>query len=519
MATLNQPDPKAVTAPPQRSCIACTEADIQLIRPCRTCETDYCVDCLVDMFVSATHEADRMPPHCCHLIQIHTILAQLTSDQAKAYRAKFEEYITPVKTYCPSPTCSAFISEKRVPTIMERPTTTPSLLSILGEVVANVAKAPPARFFRGEMDITMLPGYTVVVTNPMDLSMIQDQLSMSMYTSTNQLTKDMTLIVSNAKHYNGTSHPVADAADELFAKYLEELSNATDRLMSTAATSTASPIFSCPKCRLAICTRCKQTEHFGSPCDTSSTDHEIAMLEQFGYKRCPRCKAGVKKMFGCSHMRCMCGAHWCYWCQRSIEQCNGACEERDYEDNEDEDDYDSEVDEEEEEDAAVRAAVVAANRTSQPPPRDAGQTGNAASNSDHALVNLDAGGGRRWADGNLDFGEEPEETSFSQIWSCEHKFQSYEIPPEDEFNRGDHDRMECNRCFAKVEGKNLPSTAKTPKKRLKPFSQKSRKESSSATESSPKSFLAEMEAWECSRCHVLVCVRCRDKYRADQGNE
>lgn len=30
-------------------------------------------------------------------------------------------------------------------------------------------------------------------------------------------------------------------------------------------------------------------------------------------------------MYGCSHMQCTCGAHWCWWCLRSIDECQGDC--------------------------------------------------------------------------------------------------------------------------------------------------------------------------------------------------
>ena len=38
------------------------------------------------------------------------------------------------------------------------------------------------------------------------------------------------------------------------------------------------------------------------------------------------------------------------------------------------------------------------------------------------IVNLDAGGGNRWANGEHDFGEEPEEESVTQVWACHHNF-------------------------------------------------------------------------------------------------
>ena len=87
--------------PPPRACIACTEleSEVQLIQPCRTCAMDYCTGCLASMFEDAVTDSTRMPPRCCNLIQIHTILGSglLSDEQAKAYREKFEEWITPAK--------------------------------------------------------------------------------------------------------------------------------------------------------------------------------------------------------------------------------------------------------------------------------------------------------------------------------------------------------------------------------------------------------------------------------------
>lgn len=419
------------TGPPPRSCIVCTEVvspERGLLKPCRCCHTDYCLDCLVDMFTGATTDSTRMPPHCCSFLQIHTVLAGLSDEEAAAYRAKFEEWITVDKTYCPVPTCSTFIPERLLPNGEAK---TISLQSSLSDLVQKVASSPPARFFRGELPITELPGYAAVVPQPMDLSIIQARVEL--YKSTVDLTIDMSLIVSNAKTYNGPEHPVAKTADELFQRYLDELSTATDAMIKLASDPAAPSHFLCPKCHIGICVRCKQIEHGRSACDTTAEDHELAMLEQFRYKRCPLCKHAVRKMFGCSHMQCVCGAHWCYYCQRSINECDGACEERDESADEDEDEYDEDDDGSNisepvgdepahaaqppppEQPAIQEGRVVPAsaesNTTIGPPPADSGNV----PRSD-IVVNLDAGGTRRWAETGLDFGEEPDEGTYAQIW-------------------------------------------------------------------------------------------------------
>lgn len=515
MATLKRADSKKLNETRPRSCIACTENEhsVQLIRPCRSCNSDYCIDCVLDMFLAATTDNGRMPPRCCVLIQIHTILGHLTHDQAKQYRAKFEEWITPIKTYCPSPTCSAFIPEKRLPTTLPNPTTPPSLKSVLTEVLLKVSSSGSARFFRGELDITELPGFTNVVKNHIDLSMIQGNLDR--YRSTNDVTVDMRLLVSNAKEYNGEGHPVTAAANELFSKYLLEISDATDRLITATSTPTGPQLFACPKCHVAICSDCKQVEHTGNACDISAADHETAMLETFEYKRCPRCKAGVKKMFGCSHMACICGAHWCYWCQKSTNECDGSCDEREADD-EEEDDYDGEED-----DHANEASEVEMMESRLQPRSNAGNVENAAPTSPrpyHRIVNLDAGGDRRWAETDYDFGEEPEEEPYSQIWSCHHTFKAYEAPLDDGFNRGDLDRMECNRCFEQVRAQKAALPPETSSKKR----QKNASRPKDIVSTNPRPDATDgangQAALECSRCRLVVCVKCRDKYNAPEGS-
>ncbi|EGP87083.1 uncharacterized protein MYCGRDRAFT_41478 [Zymoseptoria tritici IPO323] len=60
--------------------------------------------------------------------------------------------------------------------------------------------------------------------------------------------------------------------------------------------------FSCPKCEARVCTKCLKQEHIGARCDTSEEDKIMAIISEFGYKKCPCCGQGVKKMFGCPHV-------------------------------------------------------------------------------------------------------------------------------------------------------------------------------------------------------------------------
>ncbi|KAK5173784.1 uncharacterized protein LTR77_002465 [Saxophila tyrrhenica] len=635
MATLKRSDSKTLKEdPPPRACIICTEKDIPLVKPCRSCNTDYCEECLEGMFVAAVEDQTRMPPRCCHFLQIHTVIRRLDSDDAKAYRAKFEEWMAPVKLYCPSPKCSAFIPARKLPALepaLPQKNAAQSLSAVLREVVEAVVRSPSSRFFRDEMPSSQLPGYTKKIKRPMHLSMIQINVLGDVYGSTSELTADMKLIVKNAKEYNGAGHPVTNAADALFEQYLSRLATLTDRLAQTPPVALPPKFFPCPECHVAICTDCRQIEHSGSPCDTSNADHEMAMLSQFGYKQCPRCKAGVKKMYGCSHMACICGAHWCYYCQRSIDLCDGGCGEGppgDYDDDE-EDDNESDYDEDgdllppaifaerdrlrafawvvaqrriEEDTAtpevramvqerapmalvpngarltlvrdhgvnvaqiqtqAAAAATVADARGGAPdatqpdtilrdpgtpfvPPNRSTSTASSTAppvanpqpaapstatptaplSAHDRIVNLDAGGGRRWAQRDLDFGDEPEDDGVAQVWSCRHDFEPYKSPPEDGFNCGDLTRMECNRCFERVElRKEPPKKGPNNMKKRKVLAirpgrleavPEGRSESQEDAVDAPG---LENEAHECKRCRVVVCVGCRVKYIEERDDD
>lgn len=446
-----------------------------------------------------------MPPRCCTFLQIHTILNSLSLGDAAAYREKFEEWITPVKTYCPAPGCSAFVSERQIPQPAgSQPKQPPLLATFLKEIIKDVQKSSSARFFRGEQDITRLPGYSNVIERPIDLSKISANIAL--YDSVNSLTSDIQLLAHNAVSYNGPSHPVSKAAEELQGLYLRSLSLATQRLLDTAPMKfSPAATFPCPRCHIAICSKCKQIEHGTAPCDTSSEDAALAMLQSFGYKRCPRCKAGVKKMFGCSHMQCLCGAHWCYWCQRSIEECDGACAEREEMDDEDGDEYDSELDNDDGE--------VAREIERRPPPAETGAAPGA--NSD-VPVNLDAGGYMRWAEREgLDFGDEPEEEGHMQVWSCKHRFALYRVIHEDAFDRGDYLEMECNRCATSLTPRKPSMSTRTIKSRVaesSPFSSFGKWVRTLSKGGEPKG----EPAWECEACRIVTCEACKRKYEEDR---
>jgi hypothetical protein len=115
------------------------------------------------MFVDAIDDRTRMPPRCCNLIQLHTVINLLGRDVLFHYRKGFEEWITPNKTYCPSQKCSAFISENKVPSSEPTPPeVSKSLSDVLSDIITSLIKSPSSRFFRADPTIDILNGYTNV---------------------------------------------------------------------------------------------------------------------------------------------------------------------------------------------------------------------------------------------------------------------------------------------------------------------------------------------------------------------
>lgn len=347
-----------------------------------------------------------------------------------------------------------------------------------------------------------LPGLREVVANPISLGDIKRKNDSRLYATISDLAHDLVLLKDNAKRYNGEGHPVTQAADGLFAVFIEGLSS-VPRSGTAAAPAYASleprDMFPCPRCHVAICTACKQVEHTGKPCDTSGQEsYQLAVLQQFGYKQCPRCRQGVRRMYGCSHMQCICGAHWCWGCAKSLEECPGDCSEGVREDIDDDfsDSRDEEngEDGEDEESGFIDGPQPTVNH---PAPRATTQQPT-QERQDPPIIpsNLDAGGAARWEQSGQDFGSEPDEESVAQIWSCHHHFEKFR-EPEDGLNHGNLDYLECNRCFRHIK----------PATRRKDLAARRRVKDAAAVR-------PEEQGWDCDYCRVIVCVDCKAKYQA-----
>ena len=236
-------------------------------------------------------------------------------------------------------------------------------------------------------------------------------------------------------------------------------------------------------------------------------------------------------------MQCICGAHWCYYCQKPINECGGNCDERPEdseadeessdEDGDEDEDLDEEGDEEEDAEPVDMITVVDENSgggtVAPPPPIAADMDKNPTPvvappqppAQPHRIVNLDAGGARLWADAGIDFGNEPEEDGVDQIWSCPHSLRPYSRPTrEDDVNVGDMSKMECNKCFCKVrphiadleitnDGCEIQSPA-----RQTSFS---RLVMSHKTPGLKQREALDDMAMECGWCYLVICEKCSKK--------
>ncbi|EGP87689.1 uncharacterized protein MYCGRDRAFT_71864 [Zymoseptoria tritici IPO323] len=166
-----------------------------------------------------------------------------------------------------------------------------------------------------------------------------------------------------------------------------------------ADTAPADISFPCPTCKTGICAKCCRLVHRGEPCGEAENDYELALLATFGYKPCPRCGEGVKRMFGCRHVRCRCGADFCWACLSPKKDCNGDCVA-----------HESEEGSEPEQNSEGSENGDADDDLVQSPKEPA---------------NLDLNTQAHWENSGLDFGDDPGDTRMPQIWSCVHQFDEF----------------------------------------------------------------------------------------------
>ena len=89
--------------------------------------------------------------------------------------------------------------------------------------------------------------------------------------------------------------------------------------------------FLCPMCNKNYCLNCKVEWHKGMTCQEYKDSRDVNKLDDKFYqfvkgakfKMCPKCKYWVEKNQGCNHMRCRCGADFCYKCGKLMDMSRG----------------------------------------------------------------------------------------------------------------------------------------------------------------------------------------------------
>jgi hypothetical protein len=223
--------------------------------------------------------------------------------------------------------------------------------------------------------------------------------------------------------------------------------------------------FPCPTCEADICCDCRQQAHPGIMCNIHEfgLDAETAeLLKAWGYKKCPKCGHGVKRMYGCHHMECRCGANFCWLCLAPVHECDGQCGDNDSahenhsDDESDEEFPDGERSDEEteattQEDSTADRDITAPRPTLHP-------------------RNLDGGGHRHWEDAGLDFGDEPQGGGEEAMWDCDHTFVKYTIPLATALTSHSTE-MECTKCWNAIHPTiDAPKAPRNEKEKLVPAS-------------------------------------------------
>jgi len=241
------------------------------------------------------------------------------------------------------------------------------------------------------------------------------------------------------------------------------------------------------------------------------------------------------KMHGCDHIRCLCGAHWCWSCERSIDVCfsnpcqaqleDGIYAERDTDDEEDQLEAEnrtttigptdgipyeyptpSERAPVSTETPEVEASIIPPSRPRTPASAASAELDsvetvaspvpgtNATPTTDDFVQpdtvdeeNLDDPDQHDWEYLGMDFGGEPMDERWD-VWGCAHKCRrlNQEDIHENWLRLED---LECQNCFERVysHGQGDPRNDTNGAERL---------------------------AWLCKKCGVIFCEQCRRDIRA-----
>lgn len=225
-----------------------------------------------------------MPPRCCRRpIQLAYGRLVLGNDEIQEFRYKYDEWITADRCYCPVPSCSAFLNPRVFPQLRQ-----------------------------GQ-----------------NQELVQDQLHAYVQglEYDEQAVLEQNDLVSDAE--SSSDEPEGNICHEGYVSHTGHAGHAVEigevgQAGESVGSGNARPIIHCPKCSAAICLQCvhlaHEDDHECSRDDDMSPELEEA-LAALRTKRCPKCRAAVRKSHGCSQMRCRCGAKWCWYCFRPVEEC------------------------------------------------------------------------------------------------------------------------------------------------------------------------------------------------------
>lgn len=437
------------TAPTE--CVICYDKqdpeEAAMNQPCRSCDDSYCDDCLQKMFTRACFDLSEMPPRCCGPLNLAVGLPVLDCQQVDLFKTRHEEARTVAPVYCPVPTCSAFI---------------------------------PYRLF--PRDKRPVKNRRNIGTN------VQEKADNDNDNDNN---------TSAADEHASTDNPPPQAS-----------------LPSEEQTHVDSPIIPCPHCSAQICCDCKLLSHSGSACTSThlDLDDDIAqVLKKFKIRQCPKCRTGVRRMYGCPEIFCRCGCHWCWLCGMTLEVCEyGDCAYRDMDydgSSAEEDDDDDEEEEEEEE----RQGEQEENNANNGDNDDGNGPLGEASDIRGTQTDLDAGGHRVWGDAQeFDFGGEAEHEIYDMA-NCSHNWRF-----ETDENKRDNSISErnylCEQCWRTVVPQQVPYSEAAVLMDTGQVSQADDEDLDAAVQEEPSSTSPEADTvtgyfW-CTYCYLLLCVDC-----------
>jgi hypothetical protein len=294
-------------------------------------------------------------------------------------------------------------------------------------------------------------------------------------------------------------------------------------------------------------------------------DEKATILKAFHYKLCPKCGTGIMRMYGCNHVRCSCGSHWCWNCQRPINACYASpCSEARDEGQDSEGDVGNIESEQDDADSAREITVSEIGIVVEPnPPATAAQAGptNAVSERPSSeatavvettqaptpnpsteveevkqeeqttqpqqpIVNLDNPDDPdyNWEGGDFDFGEEPSD-EYWDVWGCMHRYRDFSAGQVPErwmvgLDREKSFGIECMACFktVKIEGKKPvfegPKTFEEWKAEIQEMD-KAAAGGEIETEADVKAVKKEKRkskkngAFECKECGIIHCWNCK----------